>query len=142
VKDGSIKLCSNYITTDLQSIIKSDSNFDTIEKNIHPENFAELISMIKKGEISSNIAKIILAEMYKTQGDPSDIMKKNNLSSITDDSEIETIIKGVVAKNNKAVEDYKNGKENSFMFLLGQIMAESKGKINPQKAKELLKKIL
>lgn len=138
----SIKVCSNYIITDLQSIIKNDPDFETIEKKITPENFAELISMIEKGETSSNIAKIILLEMYKTQGDPSNILEEKGLSQITDESEIEKIVKGVVDENPKAVEDYKNGKTNSFMFLVGQVMARSKGKITPQKAEEIIKKLI
>lgn len=138
----SIKVCSNYIITDLQSIIKNDPDFETIEKKITPENFAELISMIEKGETSSNIAKIILLEMYKTQGDPSNILEEKGLSQITDESEIEKIVKSVVDENPKAVEDYKNGKTNSFMFLVGQVMARSKGKITPQKAEEIIKKLI
>jgi aspartyl-tRNA(Asn)/glutamyl-tRNA(Gln) amidotransferase subunit B len=141
-KDGSIKLCSNYITTDLQSIIKNDPDFDKIDKKITPENFAELISMIENGEVSSNIAKVILREMYKTQGDPSNILEEKGLSAITDDSEIEKVINEVISENAKAVEDYKGGKENSFMFLLGQVMAKSKGKISPQKAEESLRKVI
>ena len=51
-------------------------------------------------------------------------------------------IKEVLKENQKAVADYQKGKENSFTFLLGQVMAKSKGKANPQKAGELLKKAL
>lgn len=140
----SIKLCSNYIVTDLQSIIKNDDNFDLseIDNKITPENFAELISMIESKEISSNIAKVILLEMYQTKGDPSHILENKGLSQINDNSEIETIIKEVISQNSKAVEDYKNGKENSFSFLIGQVMAKSRGKINPQVASETLKNLI
>lgn len=137
-----IKTCSNYITTDLQSIIKNDKQECLIEEKITPENFAELISMIENKEVSSNIAKIILLEMYKNKGDPSNILKEKGLTQITDDTEIEKIISEVMKQNQKAVDDYKNGKTNSFMFLVGQIIAKSKGKISPQIAKESLKKLL
>jgi aspartyl-tRNA(Asn)/glutamyl-tRNA(Gln) amidotransferase subunit B len=138
----SIKACSNYIVTDLQAIIKNDPNFTSIDERITPENFAELISMLENNEISSNIAKIILLEMYKTKGDPSNILKEKGLSQITDDSEIESIVKSVIEENTKAVSDYKAGKTNSFMFLVGQVMAKSKGKITPQKAEEIIKKLI
>jgi aspartyl-tRNA(Asn)/glutamyl-tRNA(Gln) amidotransferase subunit B len=141
-KNNSTKACSNYIITDLQAIIKNDPSFEKIEEKITPENFAELISMLESGEISSNIAKIILLEMYKTKGDPSHILEEKGLSQITDDSEIENVIKEVLSNNTKAVEDYKNGKTNSFMFLVGQVMAKSKGKITPQKAEEIIKKLI
>jgi len=140
----SVKVCSNYIVTDLQAIIKNDpfSDLSEIEKKITAENFAELISMIEKGEISSNIAKTLLLEMYKNQGDPSHILQEKGLTQINDDSEIEKIISEVLSQNSKAVEDYKNGKSNSFSFLIGQIMAKSKGKIDPQLASDILKKII
>lgn len=143
----SVKICSNYISTDFQSIIKNDSaikDYDSfkLEKKITAENFAELICMITEGDISSSIAKILLLEMYNTQKDPSDILEKKGLKQINDDGEIDTIISDVLSKNDKAVEDYKKGKQNSFTFLVGQIMAASKGKANPQTVGEILKKKL
>jgi aspartyl-tRNA(Asn)/glutamyl-tRNA(Gln) amidotransferase subunit B len=144
---NSIKVCSNYLSTDLQSLIKNDSEmkeYDSIklEKKITAENFAELICMITEGDISSSIAKIILLEMYNTQKDPSDILDAKGLKQINDGGEIDKIISDVLTKNDKAVEDYKKGKQNSFTFLVGQVMAASKGKANPQTVAELLKKNL
>jgi len=144
---ASTKICSNYISTDFQSILKNDPDmkgYDSIklEKKITAENFAELICMITEGDISSSIAKILLLEMYNTQGDPSDILEKKGLKQINDGGEIDTIISDVLSKNDKAVEDYKKGKQNSFTFLVGQIMAASKGKANPQTVAEILKKKL
>jgi aspartyl-tRNA(Asn)/glutamyl-tRNA(Gln) amidotransferase subunit B len=126
----------------LQALLKEEKGVVDLEKKITPENFAELICLVSEGEISSNIAKIVLSEMFKTQKDPSDIIAEKGLSQITDSSEIEGIIKEVLAKNPKAVEDFKAGKENSFAFLIGQTMAASKGKANPQMIAELLKKAL
>lgn len=136
------KLCSNYITTDLQALLKEEKSSVDLEKKITPENFAELICLVSEGEISSNIAKMVLIEMYNTQKDPSDIIDEKGLKQITDSGEIEKIIESVLAKNSKAVEDYNAGKQNSFTFLVGQIMAASKGKANPQTVGELLKKKL
>lgn len=50
--------------------------------------------------------------------------------------------KQVVESNKKAVEDYESGKDTALKFLLGQIMANSKGKADPQIAREVLKEIL
>ncbi|MDD4531295.1 MAG: Asp-tRNA(Asn)/Glu-tRNA(Gln) amidotransferase subunit GatB [Candidatus Pacebacteria bacterium] len=136
------KLCSNYIMTDLQAIIKEDNFSGNLEEKITAENFAEFICMISEGEMSSKIAKIVLSEMYKTKKDPSDIIEKQGLKQISDSGEIENIIKEVLKDNPKAVEDYKKGKQNSFTFLVGQTMAASKGKANPKSVAELLKKEL
>jgi aspartyl-tRNA(Asn)/glutamyl-tRNA(Gln) amidotransferase subunit B len=136
------KLCSNYISSDLQSLLKNEGGIVDLEKKITAENFAELVCMISEGDISSNIAKMVLAEMYNTQKDPSNIIQERGLSQITDNNEIENIIKEVLDKNPKAIEDYKSGKQNSFTFLVGQIMAASKGKANPRTVGEILKKKL
>jgi len=144
---GFVKTCANYITTDFQAMLKADpiiKEYDSVllEQKITPENFAEFTCMIMSGEMSSKIAKMVLLEMYQTQGDPSNIIQEKGLAQITDSSEIEGIVKDVLGKNAKAVEDYKAGKQNSFTFLVGQVMAASKGKANPQSVAELLKKEL
>lgn len=98
--------------------------------------------MIYKNEISSKAAKTVLLEMFNTGVDPCGVVDKKSLRQITDDSSIEKIVKEVVAKNPKAVEDYKKGKQNALQFLAGQVMAASRGTANPGKARELLLKIL
>jgi aspartyl-tRNA(Asn)/glutamyl-tRNA(Gln) amidotransferase subunit B len=143
-----IKLCANYIITDLQSLIKEDAaakdgyDFEYLKKKITPENFGEFICLISLGEINSKIAKIVLTEMFNTGADPSQIIEEKGLSQIENKEEISKIIDTVLTKNEKAVEDYKNGKQNSFAFLIGQIMAASGGRANPQKTTDLLKKKL
>jgi aspartyl-tRNA(Asn)/glutamyl-tRNA(Gln) amidotransferase subunit B len=140
-----VKLCSNYMITDLQALVKSEElgrveyTPEYLESRISPENFAELMCLISSGEISSKIAKIVLAEMFANGKDPSQIIVDQGLTQVGDYNEVEKIVDAVLAKNAKAVEDYKSGKQNSFAFLIGQIMAASRGTVNPQKAAEILK---
>ena len=136
-----IKLATNYITSDLQGLLRGMSVRDD-GFLITPENFAEFITLIYKGRISSKIAKNLLEEMFKNGADPSQIIEERGLVQITDESEIEKIIEKVISENEKAVSDYKKGKEASFQFLIGQIMRESKGKANPEKISKILKKLL
>lgn len=137
------KLCANYLITDLQGLIAKRGSDpaqrgQTPLRQITPENFAEFIMLIYKGKISSKIAKMVLEEMFKTGADPSHIIEAKALVQITDENEIEKIILAVISKNSKAVEDYKQGKTNAFQFLIGQIMAQSKGRANPQMISKLL----
>ena len=136
-----VKLCSNYMITDLQGLLKNvaiaDENF-----LITPENFAEFITLIYQKKISSKIAKIVLSEMFKTAADPSHIIKEKGLSQITNELEIEKVIKEVVSKNPKPVEDFKKGKQNSLQFLVGKVMSITKGKANPEIVNKILKKLL
>jgi len=135
------KLAVNYIITDLQGLLKSASVLGE-DFLITPENFAEFLTLIYKSRISSKIAKTVLKEMFGTGADPSHIIEEKGLTQLTDIGEIEKIIKDVISKNPKPVEDYKKGKENALQFLTGQVMARTRGRAEPDTVQQLLKKEL
>jgi len=144
-EEGSLKLtklATNYIMTDLQGLLKGGPHQYIGGGLITPENFAEFITLIYEGKISSRIAKTVLEEMFKTGADPSNIIEEKGLSQLTDEKELENIIKDVISKNQKAVSDYKKGKENSLQFLVGQVMSATRGRAQPDIVQKLLKKIL
>jgi aspartyl-tRNA(Asn)/glutamyl-tRNA(Gln) amidotransferase subunit B len=49
---------------------------------------------------------------------------------------LEEIINKVLKDNQKAVLDYKKGKVNAIMFLVGQVMREMKGKVEARIVRE------
>ncbi|PIZ00707.1 Asp-tRNA(Asn)/Glu-tRNA(Gln) amidotransferase subunit GatB [bacterium (Candidatus Gribaldobacteria) CG_4_10_14_0_8_um_filter_33_9] len=135
------KLASNYISTDLQGLLQgkfvNDKNF-----LITPEKFAEFVIMIYASEISSKIAKVLLKEMYDTGGAPAQIIDEKGLIQISSAEELKEIVKQVIDKNFKPAQDYKNGKETALQFLIGQAMAQTKGKANPETVSKLFKELL
>ncbi|MGD0577241.1 MAG: Asp-tRNA(Asn)/Glu-tRNA(Gln) amidotransferase subunit GatB, partial [Candidatus Staskawiczbacteria bacterium] len=140
-KEKLYKLVANYLISDVQGLLVG-KEFVEAEFKITPENFAEFVKMIYKNEISSKVAKMVLVDMSNTGSDPSSIVDENNWRQMSDDSELEKIVKEVVAKNPKAAEDYKAGKQNSLQFLAGQVMAATRGTAKPETVHEILKKIL
>ncbi|MCK5332708.1 Asp-tRNA(Asn)/Glu-tRNA(Gln) amidotransferase subunit GatB [Candidatus Parcubacteria bacterium] len=139
--DKLTKLTANYILTELQRLLYVENHSVHCCK-ISAENFAEFITMIQEGKVSSSGAQALLEEMYKTGGDPSNILEEKGLTQVSDEGVIEKIVEEVIATNEKSVNDYKNGKENAIKFLVGQTMKQSKGKANPQMAEEILKRKL
>ena len=136
-----VKLTTNYLITDLSGLI-FEKAIEFKNLKITPENFAELITIIQKKEISSRVAKNVLKIMFETGADPSHIIEEKELKLISDSGYIEKLAKEIIEKNKKVVLDYKNGKENALEFLVGKIMAETRGKTDPTKAREILKKFL
>jgi len=144
------KITANYLISDLLGLIRELSGEDAIAlfsgKNVNfkasPENFAEFVKKIYLKEISSKIAKIVLEKMVQTGKDPSHIIREENLSPISDIGEVELIAKEAIKENPKPAQDYKDGKQASLQFLIGQVMAKSKGKASPDIAKETLIKLL
>jgi len=135
-----IKLATNYIITDLQGL--TGGVFGEAGCKITPENFAEFITLINDGKITSKTAKEILAEMRDSGKDPSQIINDKGLGQINDEKEIEGIITDVIGKNPDTVADYKKGKENAMQFLVGKVMAQTRGKANPETVQRLFKKML
>ena len=136
-----VELLFNYLTSDLKGLM-NEQKVSIKELNITPENFADLIVLISKDEISSRSAKDVLKEMFLTGLDPRQIIQNKGLTKISDNAIIEQIIGETIKDNSKAVEDYKKGKENALQFLIGQAMAKLKGRGNPDALKNLFKEAI
>jgi len=132
------QLLFNYFSSDTRGLM-NEQKITVRELNITPENFADLIVLLSKGEISSRSAKDILKEMFLTGLDPRQIIRDNGLTKLSDNAIIEQIVGETIKENPKAVEDYKKGKENALQFLTGQAMAKSKGRGNPEIFRKLFK---
>ena len=136
--DKSVQLLVNYLTSDVVGLLNSAGQ-KVKDLKISPENFAELTILIEKGEISSRVAKDVLREMFKTGADPSNIIEEKDLGQISDEGEITDVVEEVIKENEKAVADYKKGKETVIKFLVGQAMAKLRGRGDPSRLEELLK---
>lgn len=137
-KKKCVRLAANYMVSELQKHLVEHK--ETIENvKITPENYAELVGFVADGKISSSAVQMVLDEMYKTGGDPSQIIEEKNLLQLNDEKHLEEIVDKIMKEHNKSAEDYKNGKENALQFLVGQVMKESKGKANPKVVMEIFK---
>ena len=87
--------------------------------------------MIHGGKVSSRAAKDILKKMLDTGMDPNKIMESENLTQVSDEGELQSIVEKVIGENPNAIADYKKGKKNALQFLVGKTMAALKGRGNP-----------
>ncbi len=134
-------LAANYLLTDLQKLLKETGGLAS-EILISPENFAEMITLIIAGKISSAGAKIVLEEMFRTGEDPSMIIEEKNLAQMSGEADLSKIAQEVINANAKPAADYKAGQANALQFLVGQMMAKTKGRANPKIAADILKGLL
>ncbi len=136
-----IKQCVNWCLQDFSALLNA-GNMNPTDSRITPENLAELVKLIDEGKISQSAGKQVFKVMFEKGGEPDNIVQDTGLAQISDESAIAAVVEKVIAANPKAAADYKAGQEKSFGFLVGQIMAEMKGKANPQVVNELLAKKL
>jgi aspartyl-tRNA(Asn)/glutamyl-tRNA(Gln) amidotransferase subunit B len=95
--------------------------------------------MVYEKRVNSSAAQTILRIMFDEGGDPSLILRDHDLEQVSDEREVAGIVHLVIENNPTVVEDYRNGKDKALMFLVGQVMKETKGKVNPEMATQLLK---
>jgi aspartyl-tRNA(Asn)/glutamyl-tRNA(Gln) amidotransferase subunit B len=136
------KSCA-YITTVLLAHFKNteeDINFFNLKFEI--KEFAEIINLINKNELSSTNAKIVLEELFTNWGKTEIIIEQKWLKQTSDTSLLEEIVNKVISSNDSQVKEYKSWKINLFWFFVGQCMKESKWKGNPKIFNDLLKKYL
>ena len=137
-------LAANYIITEFPPLFQMQGfEIDEVEGiKIDPEAFAELMVMIFHEKLSSTGAKAVLKKMAETGLHPEHIVKEFGLEQVSDTGELEVIVDEIIAKNPKAIEDYKGGKVESLKYLVGQIMAATRGKANPQVVSQILEQKL
>ena len=140
-KRRGLQIAANYMIADMRGTINSIGiSVLVFKERVTPENMADLIILIIKGELSSRMAKDMLLEMYQSGADPRKIIREKGIAQVTDEAIIIEAIKEVITANPKAVADYYKGKENAFQFLFGQTMLKLKGQGSPEAIKESLKK--
>lgn len=133
---------ASFVGTILVGRLK-EKNLAIHDTKIKPEEMTRLIQVVKEGTISNNVAKsTVFDAMFETGESPDKLIEEKGLKQVSDGSAIEGIVDQVLADNPDAVNDFKEGKQNAFGFLVGQIMKASKGQANPQMANEILRKKL
>lgn len=138
---GEPKAVCNWIKGDLARLLNED-NKQIDECPLKPAHLVDMLGLIEKGTISGKIAKTVFEEMYRTGRASEDIVKEKGLVQVSDESEIEKIIDGILEGHPGEVERFRGGEAKLMGFFVGQAMKATKGKANPKVVNELLRKKL
>lgn len=101
-------------------------------------SFAKLIRMLASQTLSSRGAKDTLLTMVEKGGDPETIAKEQGLIQVHDSTILTTAVDSVLAREERAVEEYKNGKRTALQYLIGKTMKESGGAGNPESLRKII----
>lgn len=140
-QDVDAKTASNFLMGEVAAFLK-EAKISIAESKLTIENFAKLLTLLKKGTISNNIAKALVIDILNTGKDAQALVEEKGLSVISDESSILPIVQKIVADNPEQVAAYKGGRDKLFGFFVGQAMKETKGRANPQLLNKLLKEEL
>jgi aspartyl-tRNA(Asn)/glutamyl-tRNA(Gln) amidotransferase subunit B len=141
VKRTAAKKIANWILGELIGRLNKFS-VQLSETKVLPEQLADLVSLIDSGSISGKQAKEVFNKMFETGQKPSEIITVSGLGQISNKDELGSVVDNILTDNVKSVEDFKAGKQQAFGYLVGQIMAATKGQANPRIVNEILKEKL
>jgi len=131
-----VQLAANYIVSDLAGIYAKQGTEDYESQD--PQSFARLILLIDSNVVSSRGAKDTLRILVEQGGDPEQIAKEHGLIQSHDSESLSKIVLEVIAREEKAVAEFRAGKEAALQHLLGVAMKATKGAGNPQMLKKLI----
>jgi aspartyl-tRNA(Asn)/glutamyl-tRNA(Gln) amidotransferase subunit B len=143
VKEGAApKAAANWIMSELLREIPADDEDRIRRSPVSPARLAGLIRLIENGTISGKIAKGVFETMLRTGEDPRTIVERDGLTQVADASAIAAIVADVIARNPRAVADWRAGKAAAAKALVGQVMKATGGKANPALANQLVQEHL
>ncbi len=138
---GLAKETANTIIGDILRLMRETA---TLPENMSIEagKLAQIIQMVSHGKINRNVGKTLVEELYKNDIEPEKYVMEKGLLIVENSSLLEPVILEVLKTYSQSIEDYKNGKEKAFDFLVGQCMRQLKGSASPQAIHDLLREKL
>ena len=127
---------ANWIQGDLQYQLR-ESGKDASQ--LDAKKFTELLRLLDQGEINRPVAKELLTEMVNSGKSPKKLVKEKGLGRISGDENLQPLVDQVISENPDAVENYLNGKNKALAFLVGKIMAMTKGRADPAELNKIIK---
>jgi aspartyl-tRNA(Asn)/glutamyl-tRNA(Gln) amidotransferase subunit B len=138
---GPPKTVSNWLTGELFRLMKElGTSIEGIK--VRPDQLAGLLRIVDSRSVTQSSAKEVLAEMFASGKEPKAIIAEKGLSTIVDSASIEQVVSRVLAENPQQVAQFLSGKQTTFEWLLGQVMKQTRGKADPQTARQLLDQAL
>lgn len=136
---GFPKKTANWLMVEGLRILK-EMGMEPEELSFTPEHLAVLIQAVERGEIHHANARLVFEQILEADVEPLGFMEEHGMRIVMDDGALTAAVEEVLKENPKAVEEYRSGKEKVFGFLVGQVMKKMKGKADPGKVNEALKK--
>ncbi len=135
------KNSANWIMGELMKLL-NDSQTLPEDMSFEPDSLGTIINMLSANKISRDSAKKVFKAVFEQNVDPAEYIKQHNMETVSDTGMIKAVVEEVIAANQKAVDEYRGGKAQSFNFLIGQCMRALRGKAPAAEVTRLLKELL
>ena len=128
--DIDLVIASNLLLGDISAYLHKNS-CKLEDTKLTDTKFKTLVNKLSTKEITNKIFKDILDDLMESDLSIDEILDKKGINLVNDDNLVLEIITKVLKENNGLVEQYKSGNTRSAKALMGLVMKEAKGSINP-----------
>ncbi len=132
---------ANWILGEVSKML-NDTQTQPENMTFRADSLGEIINLLNGGKISRDSAKKVFKAVFEEDVNPAEYVEKNNMGMMNDTSAIKSAVEEVLKANEKAVNEYKSGKEASFNYLIGQSMRALRGKAPASEVTKILKELL
>ncbi|QEF96658.1 Aspartyl/glutamyl-tRNA(Asn/Gln) amidotransferase subunit B [Stieleria maiorica] len=136
---GDGKRTSSWIQQDVMRTLKEQGS-DIESFGVSAEQLGQLLSKVKSGELTNDRARDVFKHVSENGGGIEDAIKALGIEAV-DDSEMEALVKELLAANPKVVDDVKNGNQKAVGSLIGQARGKNPN-ANPQKIREIALRLI
>ena len=105
---------------------------------LRPEQVAQLEATVQSGVITDKIARDVLARMIEGEGTPEEIIEKNSMAVVSDDSALLAAIDEALAADPDVMAKIQEGKVQAAGAVIGQVMKALGGQADAKRVRELI----
>jgi aspartyl-tRNA(Asn)/glutamyl-tRNA(Gln) amidotransferase subunit B len=115
---------------------------ELIDLKITPTDIARIDALVNEGKLTDKLARQVIEAVLNGEGNPDEVIKKRNLSVVSDDSALIPAIEAAIAANPDAAAKIREGKVQVVGVIVGAVMKTTGGSADAAKVRELVLKTL
>ncbi len=132
------KQIASWIINDYMRELNS-RKIDIKQSPVTPNKLVSLIKHLLEKKITLNMAREIFVILFEEGGDVQEIIAKRGYEIVDDTEAILKNIREIISSHPDELERYKRGNQNLLGFFIGELMKRMKGKIDPKKARDMIR---
>ncbi|MGB5911490.1 MAG: Asp-tRNA(Asn)/Glu-tRNA(Gln) amidotransferase subunit GatB [Promethearchaeia archaeon] len=133
------KLYCNWLMNDIVGWLNEHNN-KINDTKLKPHYIVDLILNIKKGTITTKMAKTMISDVMKGKT-ISKILEDKDKKRISGEPILEKYCKEAIEENPNIIKDFEKNPK-AFEALIGRVMAKTRGQADPKITRKILRKLL
>lgn len=124
-----------WIVTDVRGLLEGRT---LVDLPFGGPELGRLSALVEEGTVTRRAAKDVLACMADEGGEPMVLIRSMGLEAVSEASELEAVVDGVLSEWPDKVEEYRSGNRNLIGLFVGEVMKKTRGAADPKVVRQLL----